>query len=97
MDVKLTLKLHSSTYCLIFTFDSTLKDIDFTATPIDTLIYIYISQVSSDKYTITDQSIDGNTLTLTLKFLSNLSVSIGYALFLDNSPFMSGAVDAVLN
>jgi len=43
MDVKLTLELHRSIYYLVFTFDSTLKDIDFTTTPIDTLIYIYIS------------------------------------------------------
>jgi len=57
----------------VFTFDTPLNDIDFTLSPIDTLIYIYISSISSEKFSINDAYLDGNTLKLTLTFISSFS------------------------
>jgi len=50
MNVSLSVEIIDSQFCLIYIFDENLADIDFIEFPIDTLIFIYINQVPSENY-----------------------------------------------
>lgn len=45
MDTSLTLEVENFEYYLVFTFDEPLDEIDFEENLIDSLIYVYISDI----------------------------------------------------
>jgi len=74
---------------LVFTFEETLAPIDFQAHPIDTIIYMYISSVQSENYSLKDPTIEGNRLTVKMSFKQTISASQGNAIFLQSDFFFS--------
>ena len=60
MDVSLSLVIENSAYWLIFTFEENLALINFDENPIDIILFIYIHQVPSENYSITNPEIQGN-------------------------------------
>jgi len=82
MDVSLSLVIEKSHYWLVFTFEEDLALIDFDENPIDTILYIYIQQVPSENYSITDAEIVGNKLKVSLSFLNSFSATSGTATFI---------------
>jgi len=62
MDVTLSVEKRDSLYCLVFSFDEDLTDIDFDKYPIDTILFLSIDQVSEDYYYIKESFIEGNKL-----------------------------------
>jgi len=63
MGVTLNIEFHNSRITLVFTFEETLALIDFQAHPIDTIIYMFISSVPAENYSLINPTIEGNRLT----------------------------------
>ena len=82
MGVSLNIESLNSRTTLVFTFDEILAPIDFKAYPIDTIIYMYISNVPVENYSLNDPTIEGNRLTVKISFTQTVSVSQGNAIFL---------------
>jgi len=84
MGVSLNIESHNSRITLVFTFEETLAPIDFQAHPIDTIIYMYISSVPAENYSLNDPTIEGNRLIVKMFFTQTFPASQGNAIFLPN-------------
>lgn len=69
-------------YNLVFTFDEDIYNMDFTEFDIDNLIYIYISEIPQNSYSVSYSKIQKDQLTLTLSFENNFQELLGYTIFL---------------
>ena len=82
MSVNISVNSESTGYHLVLTFDYDLDPIDFNLNPISKLISIYFSQISTDYYTITNASIKGSELWISLSIHQSFAASSGSAIFL---------------
>lgn len=73
MNVSLKLEIENNEHYLVFTFDEALDEIDFLATPIDNLIFIYISNIDQQSFIVDSNKIKGAVLKLHLKFKVSFS------------------------
>ncbi|KAL4472472.1 hypothetical protein ABPG74_018421 [Tetrahymena malaccensis] len=89
MQTKLAVVLQITNYELTFTFDQSLKQIDFSKNPIQSLIKIQLSNVPQSYYSFENPQINENKLTLQLNVITSFYVSIGTALFLKTNIFES--------
>lgn len=68
MGVSLNIESRNSRITLVFTFEENLAPIDFEAYPIDTIIYMYISSVAAENYSLNEPMIEGNKLIVKMSF-----------------------------
>jgi len=85
MDVSLSVETRNSMYSLVFSFEEELTLIDFDKNPIDTILFLYIQQVSEENYFIKEAFIEGNKLIAQLSFRQSFSASSGSATFLSST------------
>lgn len=76
---------------LVFTFEEALAPIDFQAHPIDTIIYMYISSVAAENYSLNEPMIEGNKLIVKMSFTQTFPASQGNAIFLQNDSIFSSS------
>ncbi|KAL4472473.1 hypothetical protein ABPG74_018422 [Tetrahymena malaccensis] len=89
MQTKLAVVLQITNYELTFTFDQSLKQIDFSKNPIQNLLKIQLSNVPQSYYSFENPQINENKLTLQLNVITSFYVSIGTAVFLKTNIFES--------
>jgi len=68
MDVTISTKRKNSYLQLVLTFEENIDLINFDVYPIDSLIYIYISQIQQEDYSIEISYIENSNLILMLNF-----------------------------
>jgi len=89
MGVSLNIESLNSRTTLVFTFDEILAPIDFKAYPIDTIIYMFISKVPAENYSLNDPTVEGNKLIVNMSFTQTFSASQGNVIFQPNDKIFS--------
>jgi hypothetical protein len=82
MDVTISSYVKDSKLQLVLTFEKTLDSINFETYPIDTLIFIYISQIKQEDFSITSCYVENANLIITLTFAVSISSTVGGLTFL---------------
>lgn len=58
MNVSVELMMINSDNNLVFTFDENLSNMDFTDLPIESLIYIYITSIPQNSFSISNSKVE---------------------------------------
>ncbi|KAL4499843.1 hypothetical protein ABPG72_015192 [Tetrahymena utriculariae] len=89
MKTRLTVVLQITNYQLTFTFDQSLKQIDFQKYPFQNILKIQLSNIPYSFYTFENPQINENQLTIQMNVNTSFQVSSGTALFLQTNIFES--------
>jgi len=73
--VSIQVEKHNAKTSLVFVFEEPLISINFQLNPIDTIVYLSISSIPAENYSLSEAQVEGNKLIVEISFTQSFAAS----------------------